>query len=45
MTQVDTIKIAKKDKNKAKDLSHIKCYICKKKGHYTKKYLEKPRNL
>ncbi len=42
-TGVNTTKIAKKDKDKdkAKDLSHIKCYTCKWKGHYANKYPEK----
>ena len=43
-TRVNVIKVAKKDKDKAKDLSHIKCYTCKQKSHYVNKYLEKSKN-
>ncbi len=43
-TGVNAIKVAKKDKYKAKDLSHIKCYICKQKGHYTNKCPKKSKN-
>ena len=45
-TRVNATKITKKnkDKNKAKDLTHIKCYICKQKGHYDNKYLKKMKN-
>ena len=32
------------DKNKAKDLSHIMCYICKEKGHYTNKCSKMSKN-
>ncbi len=28
-TGVNAIKVTKKDKDKTKDLSHVKCYICK----------------
>lgn len=41
MTGVHAIKVAKKDKNKAKDLSYIKCYTYKQKSYYANKY---PRN-
>ncbi len=43
-TEVNATEVAKKDKDKAKDLSHIKCYTCKQKGHYTNKCLEKSKN-
>ncbi len=42
-TEVNATKVAKKDKV-SKDLSHIKCYTCHQKGHYTIKYLDKPKN-
>ncbi len=38
------MKVTKKDKDKAKNLSYIKCYTCKQKGHYTNKYPKKPKN-
>ena len=41
---INAIKVAKIDKNKAKDLSHIECYTRKQKGHYANKCLEKPKN-
>ncbi len=28
-TRINVTKVAKKDKDKAKDLSHVECYICK----------------
>ncbi len=34
----------KKDKDKVKNLSHIKCYTCKQKDYYTNKYLTKSKN-
>ncbi len=44
-TGVNATKIAKKDKDKApKNLSHVKYYICHRKGHYTNKCLEKSKN-
>ena len=43
-TGVNTTKIVKKDKDKVKDLSHVKCYICKQKGHYANKCPAKPKN-
>ena len=43
-TGINTTKVAKKDKNKAKNLSHVKCYTCKQKGYYANKCLEKPKN-
>ena len=43
-TGVNAIEIAKKDKDKTKDLSYIKYYTCKQKGYYTNKCLEKPKN-
>ena len=42
---VNAIKITKKDKNKNKDLCHVKCYIYKQKGHYVNMYPKKPKNL
>ena len=43
-TRVNTIKVAKKDKDKAKDLNHIKYYICKQKDHHASKYPKKAKN-
>ena len=43
-TEVNAIEVAKKDKDKVKDLSHVKCYTCKQKGHYANRCLEKPKN-
>ncbi len=43
-TKVNVTEVAKKDKNKAKDLSHVECYICKQKGHYANKCPEKAKN-
>ena len=43
-TRVNTTEVAKKDKDKAKNLSHVKCYTCKQKGHYTNKCLKKSKN-
>ena len=43
-TRVNITKVAKKDKDTAKDLSHIKCYIYKQKDHYVNKYSKKPKN-
>ncbi len=43
-TGVNATKAAKKDKDKSKDLSHIKCYTYKQKGHYTNKCPEKSKN-
>lgn len=40
----NTTKIAKKDKDMTKDLSHIEFYTCKQKGHYMNKYFEKAAN-
>ena len=42
--EVYVTKIAKKNNDKAKDLSHVKCYTCKQKSHYASKYLKKPKN-
>ncbi len=39
--RVNVTKVAKKDKDKAKDLSHVEYYTYKQKGHYTNKCLEK----
>ena len=44
-TEVNAIKVAKKDKDKAKDLSHIKCYTYKQKNHYASKYPKKIKKL
>lgn len=44
MTEVNTTKIAKKAKDKAKNLTHIKCYNCKQKNHYANKYFQKSKN-
>ena len=41
---INATEVAKKDKNKAKDLSHIECYTCKQKGHYANKCPKKPKN-
>ncbi len=43
-TGVNATEVAKKDKDKAKDLSHIKYYTCKQKGHYANKCPEKVKN-
>ncbi len=43
-TEVNTTEMTKKDKDKAKNLSHIKCYTCKQKGHYANKCLKKSKN-
>ena len=43
-TGVNATKVAKKDKDKAKDLSHVKYYTCKQKGHHTSQCFEKPKN-
>ncbi len=40
-TRVNAIMVAKKDKDKTKDLSHVECYTCKQKGHYANKCPEK----
>lgn len=37
-------KVAKKDKDITKDLSHIECYTCKQKDHYAKNCPQKPKN-
>lgn len=46
VTEVNTIKVAKKDKNKdkAKHLNHIEYYTYKQKSYYTNKCFEKPKN-
>ena len=43
-TEVNITKIAKKNKEKDKDLSYVKCYTCKQKDHYANKCLEKSKN-
>ena len=40
ITRINTTKITKKNKDKVKDLSYIKCYIYKQKNHYTKIHLK-----
>ncbi len=42
-TGVNATEVAKKDKT-SKDLSHIECYTCHQKGHYTTKCSGKPKN-
>ena len=44
VTGVNVTEVAKKDKDKAKELSHIECYTCKQKSHYTNKCPKKPKN-
>lgn len=46
ITEVNVTEVSKKnkDKDKAKNLSYIKCYTCKQKGHYANKYPEKSKN-
>nr|GEZ09373.1 hypothetical protein [Tanacetum cinerariifolium] len=34
--KTDTKKVEKKDKEKKRDMSRVKCYNCKKEGHFTK---------
>ena len=41
---VNAIKIAKNDKDNAKNLSHVKCYTSKQKDNYVSKYPKKPKN-
>ncbi len=43
-TRVNAIEVAKKDKDKVKDLSYVKYYTCKLKGHYVNKCPEKSKN-
>lgn len=43
-TGVNATKVAKKNKDNAKELSHIKCYTCKQKGYYANKYPKKSKN-
>ena len=40
---VTEVAIKDKDKNKARDLSYIKCYTYKQKDHYINKYPKKPK--
>ena len=42
-TEVNATKVVKKEKDKAKDLSHVKCYTCNQKDHYANKYPDKPK--
>lgn len=44
VTGVNAIKMIKENKDKTKDLSHIKFYTCKQIGHYANRYLKKPKN-
>ncbi len=43
-TGVNATEVAKKDKDIAKDLNHVECYICKQKGYYGNKCPEKAKN-
>ena len=43
-TKVNVTKVSKKNKDKAKDLSHVKYYICKQKDYYTNKCFDKQKN-
>ena len=42
--KLNATEVVKKKKDKAKDLSHIKCYTCKQKSHYANKCLDKPKS-
>ena len=42
--EVNATKVAKKDKNKAKDLSYVEYYTYKQKDHYVNQYSDKPKN-
>ena len=42
--EVNATEVAKKNKDKAKDLSYIKCYTYKQKSHYANKCPKKPKN-
>ena len=44
VTRVNTIEVAKKDKDKAKDLSYIKCYTYKQNNYYANKCPKKSKN-
>ena len=44
VTEVNATWDGKENKNKAKDLSHIKCYAYKQKDYYANKYLKKAKN-
>ena len=43
-TKVNVIKVLKKEKDKAKDLSYVKCYTCEQKSYYANKYPDKSKN-
>ena len=43
-TGVNATKLVKKDKDKAKDLSHVKCYTYKQKDYYASKCFKKAKN-
>ncbi len=43
-TRVNATEVAKKDQDKAKEMSHVKCYTCKQKGHYINKCPKKSKN-
>lgn len=45
MTGVNASKIAKKVKNKAKKLNHVKYYTCKYKYHYFNKCFKKLKTI
>ncbi len=43
-TEINITKVAKKDKDKAIDLSYIECYTCKQKVYYANKCPKKSKN-
>ena len=43
-TGVNATKVAKKSKDKAKDLRHVECYTCKQKGYYVSRCPKKLKN-
>ena len=42
--RINAIKVLKKNKDKAKDFGHIKCYTYKYKSHYVNKCPKKAKN-
>ncbi len=42
--RINATKVTKKDKNKTKDFSHVKCYTYKQKNHYINKYHKNSKN-